>query len=202
MRGIQAKVVDQGLGEALHRELRRRIGGVGGVGADGGPEAVDAGGVDDVALLGGDQHRQEGAAAQIDPAPADIEGSLPGRPAVGDHAAAAGDAGVVEQQVDVIGLVLLGDLVPEALQGGLVGDIGDMGGDAHDLGDAVGGGQRDGLGHVRGRDVAHGHVAALGHQLAGELAAHAGAAAGDDRRLPWKSFMPSSPHLSGALARL
>ena len=44
-----------------------------------------------------------------------------------------------------------------------------------------------------GRDVADRDVAALGRQLAGELAAHAGAAAGDDGELPCELVHPRSP---------
>ena len=44
---------------------------------DGGPKAVDAAGVDDVALLGVLQHRQKRAGAVVDAAPADVESALP-----------------------------------------------------------------------------------------------------------------------------
>src|SRR5205085_11796904 len=77
VRGGEPQVGDHGLGEALHRELRRRVGGVGDVRAQAGPEAVDAGGVDDVRLVGVQHHRQEGAHAEVNPAPADVEGALP-----------------------------------------------------------------------------------------------------------------------------
>ena len=42
-----------------------------------GPKAVDAAGVDDVALLGVLQHRQKRAGAVVDAAPADVESALP-----------------------------------------------------------------------------------------------------------------------------
>src|SRR6202008_2395856 len=38
------------------------------------PESIDAAGIDDVAGVGLLQHRQEGARAEIDAAPADVEG--------------------------------------------------------------------------------------------------------------------------------
>src|SRR5213076_1524401 len=99
---------------------------------------------------------------EVDPAPADVECPLPAGPVVVHHRAAPADAGVVEQQVDHAGVVLFGDLVAEALQLALVGDVGVVGGDADALGHAVGLGQPNGLGHVPVGDVAHGDVAALG----------------------------------------
>src|ERR1700736_2478065 len=54
-------------------------------------EAVDAAGVDNVALLGLQQQRQESTGAVIDAAPADVEGPLPFLAAVDDQAAAAAD---------------------------------------------------------------------------------------------------------------
>src|SRR6202012_5016351 len=96
-------------------------------------EAVDARRVDDVSLLRLHQHRQEGADAEINAAPVDVEGALPLFPAAGDKAAAAGDAGVVEQQMDLVCRMLLGDLAAEALEIILDRDIGDMGGDAQAL---------------------------------------------------------------------
>src|SRR3546814_11046608 len=60
---------DLELGGAVRRVRR--------VGADGGPEAVDAGDVDQVAAVGGHEQRQEGTAAVVDAAPADAEGPLP-----------------------------------------------------------------------------------------------------------------------------
>ncbi|MGY4488546.1 hypothetical protein ACVWWR_007737 [Bradyrhizobium sp. LM3.2] len=80
-----------------------------------------------------DQHRQEGADAKIDAAPADVEGALPLLARVGEQAAAATDAGVVEQEMDPIGLLLLGELVAKSLQMILDRDVGDMGRDAQAL---------------------------------------------------------------------
>ena len=79
------------------------------------------------------QHRQKGAGVVVDAAPADVEGPFPFLAAVGDHAAAAADAGVVEQQMDLVGVLLVGDLVAKPLHLGLVGDIGDVRGDAQAL---------------------------------------------------------------------
>jgi hypothetical protein len=47
--------------------------------------------------------RQEGAHAEIDAAPADVEGALPLIARAGEQAAAAADAGIVEQQMDLVG---------------------------------------------------------------------------------------------------
>ena len=47
-----------------------------------------------------------------------------------------------------------------------------------------------GVGHRRRRHVAHGDVAALGRQLAGQLAPHPGAAARDDGELPCELVHP------------
>ena len=57
--------------------------------------------------------RQEGADTEIDAAPADVEGALPRVAGVGEQAAAAADAGIVEQKMDPVGLVLLGQFVAE-----------------------------------------------------------------------------------------
>ena len=51
------QIGDQRFGEPLDGESRSRIGGVRDAWPDRGPKAVDAAGVDDVALLGVLQHR-------------------------------------------------------------------------------------------------------------------------------------------------
>ena len=57
--------------------------------AEGGPEAVDAAGVHEVALRGGDEQRHEGAAAVVDATPADAERAVPLLAIAGDEAATA-----------------------------------------------------------------------------------------------------------------
>src|SRR5207244_8290105 len=114
-------------------EIRGRICGIRDAWLDRGPKAVDATGVDDVALLGVLQHRQKRAGAVIDAAPADVERALPFVAAVGHHAAAAADTGVVEQQVDLVGLVTVGNLVAKPLDLRPVGDIDDVRRDAQPL---------------------------------------------------------------------
>src|SRR3954447_8257556 len=101
--------------------------------ADGSPEAVDAGGVDDVTVIGLEQQRQESANAEINPAPADIESTFPLLARVGHDAAPTADAGIVEKQVDLVGLLLLDQLVAETLVMILDRDVGDVGSDAKAL---------------------------------------------------------------------
>ena len=88
---------DQRLGESLHREFGGAVGRVRHAQSDRGPEPVDAGSIDDVALIGLYKQRQKGADAEINPAPADVECPFPLLARVGEQAAAAADAGVVEQ---------------------------------------------------------------------------------------------------------
>src|SRR3546814_11132915 len=94
---------DLELGGAVRRVRR--------VGADGGPEAVDAGDVDQVAAVGGHEQRQEGTAAVVDAAPADAEGPLPRLALVDQDRAPPTDAGAVEHQVHVVGADGGGELV-------------------------------------------------------------------------------------------
>jgi len=93
---------------------------------DGGPKTVDAAGIDDVALLGVLQHWQKRAGAVIDTAPADVERALPFVAAIGNHAAATADTSVVEQQVDFVDLVPVGNLIAKPLDLRPFGDIGDV----------------------------------------------------------------------------
>src|SRR5262249_15205485 len=83
VRRVDLQISDQRLGETLYRKFRGRIGGMRDAWPDRGPKAVDATGVDDVALLGVLQHRQKCAGAVIDAAPADVERALPLVAAIG-----------------------------------------------------------------------------------------------------------------------
>jgi hypothetical protein len=141
-----------------------------------------------VGLIRLHQHRQEGADAEIDAAPADVERFLPLLARVGEQAAAAADAGIVEQQVDLVGFLLLRDFVAEAQQLVLNGYIGDMRGDAQALRQPFHLAKPLGFRHGAFGDVAHRHIAALGDQLAREFAAHARAAPGDDGDFSGKIF--------------
>ena len=175
---VDPEIGNQRLGEALHRELRRGIGGMRHVGSDRGPETVHAAGVDDVCLIRGAQHRQEGPRVQIDATPTDVEGAFPFRALADDHTPAATDTSVVEQQVNAIGSVLGRNLVTETKHVGFIGDVGDVRRDAQTLWQAGRLAQTLGFRHAAGGHIAHRDGAALGHQLTHEFAAHPRAAAG------------------------
>ncbi len=133
MRRVDPQVGDQRLSEPLDREFGGRIGGMRDAWSDRRPKAVNAAGIDDVALLGVLQHWQKRAGAVIDTAPANVERALPFVAAIGNHAAAAADTSVVEQQVDFVDLVTIGNLVAKPLDLRPVGDIGDVRRDAQPL---------------------------------------------------------------------
>ena len=130
----------------------------------------------------GDEQRDERPAAVVDAAPADLERAVPLLAAGEDEAAAAADAGVVEHEVHVVGVVLGDHLVAEALHVGLDADVAAVGGDAR-AGGRVLPRLPSGLLEVVEVDVAGGHRAALGRQLDHQLAPHPGAATRDDRQL-------------------
>ena len=117
----------------FHREFRGTVGGVRNARPDRGPEAIDAAGIDNVARIGPLKHGQEGTRAVVDAAPADIERPLPLLAGVGDHTAAAPDAGVVEQQMDPVGIVAIRHLISELLHLRCVGHVGYMRGEAQAL---------------------------------------------------------------------
>jgi hypothetical protein len=188
VRRVQPEIVDQRFGKSLHREFGGAIGGVRYARSDGSPEPVDAGGIDDVALVGLLQQRQKGADAEIDAAPADVEGFFPLLTGVGEQAAATADTGVVEQQMDPVGGLLLDQFIAEAQQLVLHGNVGDVGGDAQALRQLFHLAQPLGFRHRARRYIAHRDIAALGDQLAREFAAHARAAPGDDSDLSGKIF--------------
>ncbi len=186
MRRVEPEIVDQRLGKSLYREFGGAVGGVRRAEPDRGPEPVDARGIDDMALVGLEQHRQEGADPQVNPAPANVEGPFPLLARAGEQAAAAADPGVVEQQMDPVGRLLLGDFIAEALELVLDRDVGDVSGDAQPLRQPFDLAKPFCLRHRLSRNIAHRDIAALGDQLARELAPHAGAAPGDDRDLSGK----------------
>jgi hypothetical protein len=133
-------------------------------------------------MVARDEQWQECAGAVIDAPPVDGERALPLLPSVADEAAAAADAGVAEDQVDVIAGVPRQQLIAEPQDLRLVGHVAGMAGDP-DAGRGArprrGRSLRDGAGvQVACRDRA-----ALRRQLADKLAAHAGATAGHHREL-------------------
>ena len=143
----------------FHRKFSGAVGGVRNARPDRGPEAVDAAGVDDVARIGPLKHRQEGTRAVVDAAPADVERPLPLLAGVGDHAAAAPDAGVVEQQMHPVGVVAIRHLISEPLHLRCVGHVGYMRGEAQALRQSRRFTEPVRLRHPRRRDVAHRDVA-------------------------------------------
>src|SRR5581483_2340893 len=104
----------------------------------------------------------------------------------GEQAAATADAGIVEQQMDLVRLLLLGELIAKTLEMILDRDVGDMRRHAQALRQLLHLAQPPGLGHRGFRDVAHRDVAALGHELPRELPSHARAATGDNSDLSSK----------------
>src|SRR2546429_7606473 len=82
--------------------------------------------------------------------------------------------------MDLVGGLLLNQLVAKACELILDRDIRNMGGDAQPLRQSLLFAKPLGFRHRLGRDVAHGDIAALGDELARQLAAHARAASGDD----------------------
>ena len=179
IRRIQAQVGDEGFGEALDRKLGSRIGGMRHAGAKTGPEAIDAADVHQMAARAGHQHRQEGARPEIHAEPDHIESPLPLAAITGHKTATAADAGVIEEQIDVLCLMLDHHLLAKGDQIGLFANVGHTGGDPR-AGRRTGQAQLAGLRHRVGRQVADRDMHALCAELSGQRASNTGAAAGDD----------------------
>jgi hypothetical protein len=130
-----------------------------------------------------DEQRQERAGAVVDAPPVDGEHTLPLVAVIFDETAAAADAGVIEDQVDVVADVLFEHLIAKPQDLRLVGHIAGMAGDQHAR-------RRIRPCHHRGLldrlrvEVAGRDRATLRGELADELPAHARRAAGDHRELP------------------
>jgi hypothetical protein len=118
---------------------------------------------------------------------------------VGDHAAAAADPGIVEQQMDLVSVVALGDVGAKPLDLRRVGDIGKVRRDAQALGQPRRRTEPLGFRHPLRRDIAHRYIAGLGDQLADELPPHPRTAAGHHRD-PAREFFHLSPPLGSASA--
>ncbi len=88
--------------------------------------------------------------------------------------------------MDLVGRLLLDQLIAKTLEMVLDRDVGDMGGDAQALRQLFRLAQPLGLGHRLHRNVAHRDIAAFGDELAREFAAHARAASGDHGKLSGK----------------
>src|SRR5258708_1632198 len=140
------------------------------------------------------------ARGEVDAAPAYVEGALPLVPAVRDHAATAADPGIVEQQMDTVGRVLVCGFVAKAHHVSFAGHVGEMRGDAQALRKPRSLALSSRLRHAVLRDIAHGDVTALGHQQAYQLAPHSRAATGDDSN-PAGEFFHRISSRSAALTR-
>ena len=178
---VAGEIGNQRFAESLHRELGGAVGRVGAVRAQGRPEAVDAARVHHVRVLAGEQQRHEGAGAVVDAEPADVERALPLVAFAAHEAGAAADAGVVEQQVDVVGVVFglhrvaeLGHLVFVRHVAVVDADDAPLRGNLF--------AQPLRFGEVVVEHVAGGDVAAFGDQLPAERPPHARSAAGDHRQ--------------------
>ena len=93
--------------------------------------------------------------------------------------------------MNTIGVVLGPDLVAELQHLRLVRDVDDMRGDAQALRQALLLAQPLGLRQPAGRDVAGGNAAALGHELAHQLAAHSRAASRNNGQTAQQVFHQS-----------
>jgi hypothetical protein len=135
---------------------------------------------DDVAFVGLLQHREEGPRVVVDATPAHVERLFPFVAAVGNHAPAAADASVVEQKMDLVGVLTLCDFMAKPLHLRFVGHIGDMRRDAQALRQPLRLAEPPRFSHRVRKDIAHRDIAAFGDQLANELSAHTRAAASHD----------------------
>ena len=156
--------------------------------ADTREEAVDARRVDDVPFLGGGDGVEEDPRAVVDPSPADGEAAVPRLPRVGEQAASTAQTGVVEQQVDMVGVVRREHLVAKDHDRRLVADVADVARYADVRCRCGRARQRDGLGHVVDREITDRDVTALGGELHGEFATHPVAAPGDHGDLSSEVF--------------
>src|ERR1700758_5192043 len=130
------------------------------------PKAVDAAGIDDVALLRLLQHRQKGTGTVVAPAPTNVESPLPFLSAVRKHTAPTADTSVVEEQMDLICAVALADFVAKSLDLRRVGHIGEMRRKAQALRQPRRLAQPTGFRRPLFGDIAHRDITGLGGQLA------------------------------------
>jgi hypothetical protein len=108
------------------------------------------------------------------------------------------DTNVVEQQVNLVDLVTVGNLIAKPLDMRPFGDIGDVRRNAQPLWQSRRLAEPLRCRQAGRRDIAHCDIAGFGHQLADQLAAHSAAAAGDYRGSPSEfGDVCSSLELSG-----
>ena len=174
----QDHLLPQCLAESANRELRRVVGGLAGHRE----QSENAGDVDDVAVTGGDQVRQEGLGA-VDHAPViDVHDALDVLERRDLHVATEGDAGVVVDLVHLAELVL--HLV--GIQGKRLafGDVEPVGPDRRPDRFQTCLGDRQAL----GVDVADGDRGAGSTQLKGQGLTNTGTRPGHDRHFAGKSL--------------
>ena len=106
--------------------------------------------------------------------PADGERAFPLVSITLDERTAATNTGVVKQQVDVLGLMLLRHFIAKAQHILLLTDVTDDWSVSKRLA-----GQTSGFIHVFLGDIAHGHMGALGDELTDQFSSHAGTTPGD-----------------------
>src|SRR5260370_21736364 len=93
---------------------------------------------------------------------------------------AAADASVVEEKMDLAGVLTLCDFIAKPLHLRFVGDMGDVRGNEQALRQAPRLAEPLRFCHRVRKDIAHRDIAAFGDQLANELSAHTRAAASHD----------------------
>ena len=136
------------------------------------------------------EQRHERTGVEIHAVPAHGEGLVPLGAIAVDDAATSSNAGVVEQQVHV--RAPLGDSISKRENLFFARDVGDY---FEDLaGVAIFGAHCRRLAKVLTNDVAHRNVAAVGSELANELATHARACAGNDRDATCKTVLEPFAH--------
>ena len=117
----------------------------------------------------------------IDPSPADVEGFLPLLTAAGEHATAAADPCIVEQEMNLVSVLLRSNVIAKPQDLSLTRHISDVRRNAQPLRQPVGLAELLRLRHCLGKDVAHRDIAAFNDQLPNKLSPHARATTGDDR---------------------
>jgi hypothetical protein len=119
-----------------------------------------------------------GARVEVNPIPANAECSIPLFAAAFHQAPAAGNAGVVDQQVNASGVVLGRDFVPEAEDLRFIGHVHQMRRDARSKRPRLELAESLRLGHAIHGQIANCNVAAFAGELPGEFAPYPAASAG------------------------
>lgn len=187
VRCIEPEVIDQCFGESLDGKFGRTIGRMRYVAPKRCPESIDTAGIHNVPLTALEQHGQKRPAKIVDAVPADIECPLPLFPRAVNETAATTNTGIVEQQIDVTGLVLFLDLLPECLHLVFCGNIAAMGGYPDTLRGFLSANCQS-LIQVLLDDVAGCHMATLCEELPDQFPPHAGSTTCDHGNFSTKVF--------------